>query len=81
MRVQSMYTDWSIRDFYIPAEIKFWTFDADTYCPGCTNARFGGEALQNDTARDSEGNPVHPVFTTDEWEGEIVCADCKGVIA
>lgn len=59
-----------------------YTYDADTHCLDCTVNRFGDAIdFQSDQgAIDSEGNPVHPIFTTDEtspagqWCGS--CGDC-----
>ena len=71
---------------YDPLEIKAWGYDADTHCPFCANQRFGGEALRDDSAVDSEGNRPYPLFDVDEWQqfnGEheiLACSDCGGVI-
>ena len=46
--------------------IIYWTYMADAHCTECAETAFGAEALDNDTARDGEGNHVHPVFSTDE---------------
>ena len=46
--------------------IIYWTYMADTHCTECAETAFGAEALDNDTARDGEGNHAHPVFSTDE---------------
>lgn len=73
-------------DMYIPREIKAWQYNAGYHCPFCANQRFGGDALRDDTAVDSEGNHAHPLFSTDEWQqfnGEreiLTCDDCQNVI-
>jgi hypothetical protein len=52
-----------------------WTFEADTHCTECTCKRFGADIVMDDTARDREGNSVHPIFT---WQSEVTeyCGDC-----
>lgn len=62
-----------------------YAYEADHHCIDCTRERFGGsaEADQNGVpirARDNEGNPVHPVFDTDEQFLDLVCGDCGEVI-
>ena len=47
-------------------DITHWCYNADTHCHACAEKAFGIQALEDDTARDGEGNPVHPVFSTDE---------------
>lgn len=54
-----------------------YTYDADTHCPNCAEARFGrckdGFIACPDThdwrpgPLDSEGNPVGAIFSWDEW--------------
>lgn len=67
-----------------------YSFEADMHCVECTLARnrerpfslddplgFGKGCDENGlpyAATDSEGNAVHPVFSTDE--GEECCGDC-----
>ncbi len=42
------------------------------------------KAVELEIIRDSEGNPIHPVFSIDEWynigEGDqtLACSDCGG---
>ena len=82
-----------------------YTFEADNHCVDCTSKRFqymdfylnppaeGCDANGlHEYQVDSEGNLVHPVFSTDEWqefdEGFIAdnptqyltCGDCHEVI-
>jgi hypothetical protein len=44
------------------------------------------KAVELEIIRDSEGNPIHPVFDIDEWynigEGNqvLVCGDCSAVL-
>ena len=50
-----------------------WTYDADVHCDACAEARFGEPGAQEDT----EGNPIRPIFETDEQpEGGYFCGDC-----
>ena len=44
-----------------------YTYEADIQCPNCTRNRFG-DAVDDDLNPpvDQEGNPIHPVFMTDE---------------
>ena len=67
--------------------IIYWTYMADTHCTECAGTAFGAEALDNGTARDGEGNPVHPVFSTDEgrideWDKcmSVTCGTCRNAI-
>ena len=68
-----------------------YTYEADVHCIDCTNKRFGATPTYR-IHRDNEGNLVHPVFSTDEWqeldEGflaenptqYLVCGDCHEII-
>lgn len=81
-----------------------YTYNADCHCVGCTQAYHAdgwfdidtggpeGDALDEHDipygATDSEGNPIHPIFSTSEGsigedgnEMDIICGDCLGVIA
>ncbi len=65
-----------------------YTYEADCHCVDCAVKRFGfgtaqtelpGDALldENDIPADqldNEGNPIHPIFASDE--GESICGDC-----
>ena len=42
--------------------IHYYTYEADAHCIACTDARFG------DKTHDLEGNPINPVFVTDEFD-------------
>lgn len=66
-----------------------YTYDADTHCVSCakiTAFRLAPESLNEDIqydehgiavqSVDSEGNPVHPVFSTDEQLEPLFCGDC-----
>lgn len=53
--------------------IVAYTYEADVHCPACANNRFGQHIRYPRDANgipldstDREGNPVHPVFSTDE---------------
>lgn len=72
-------------------ELIAYTYDADYHCTGCAYDRFPGMNSGNsDEYRDSEGNPPHPLFDTDEWyandmyEGNtkatLGCSTCHEVI-
>ncbi|MDR0779312.1 MAG: hypothetical protein LBF16_01260 [Pseudomonadales bacterium] len=69
-----------------------YTYEADVHCPDCTSDRFGPNSaydrlhLPGDfdehavpyDATDREGNPIHPVFSTDEMlDGPYSCGTCR----
>jgi hypothetical protein len=57
-------------------EIVGYTYEAGIHCTDCAEKRFTAATLKADTAEDSEGNEVHPIFVSDEgWEDET-CSDC-----
>ncbi len=71
--------------------IVAYTFDADQWCPQCTLERFcdgSGDDVEVDEngvpfdAEDSEGNPVHPVFSWDEHDLVFGGTDpaCRGCV-
>lgn len=67
-----------------------YTYEADVHCPSCAfNAAAVGLlkreqplALGSDEHGlafdlvDREGNPIHPIFSTDEGADVEVCGDC-----
>ena len=53
-----------------------WTYDADMHCNSCAIAQFGESALFADDTRDSEGNPLHPIFSWSERNDDDYCGDC-----
>lgn len=62
-----------------------WSYEADHHCCDCTEKRFGADVPES--SRDNEGNPIHPVFSTDEQlsEGEdnrlpLVCGTCRAIV-
>lgn len=57
-------------------DIVAYQYEADFHCVPCATARWG-EHLADENTRDEEGNPIHPVFETDEVNlcGES-CGDC-----
>lgn len=60
-------------------KIIAYTYEADIHCCSCAEARFGtqdGRDWVSEDAEDGEGNPVHPVFSTDELEDDEVCGTC-----
>jgi hypothetical protein len=68
-----------------------YTYDAAMHCPDCTAKYAWGlmqgddveilNAIENETLRDSENNPIHPVFDTDEsGDSPDHCNDCRAFI-
>ena len=69
-----------------------YTYEADTHCPTCAEARYGrsadGRWIAPEDSTDSEGNNVGAVAPWDEWHvhGEgaapyvLACGTCQGVI-
>lgn len=65
-----------------------YTYGADIHCPYCTLDQFGQDerGFVPADAEDFEGNPIHPVFSWDEWFNfddlceTLVCGDCFGEI-
>lgn len=50
--------------------------DAETLCEDCARVRYGAY-LDNPDATDSEDNPIHPIFSTDESGIDgIACCAC-----
>tara|TARA_R100000306_G_C4319210_1_gene114242 strand:- start:107 stop:382 length:276 start_codon:yes stop_codon:yes gene_type:complete len=82
--------------------ITAYTYEADTHCIACTRKRFfnlyksvyddAGFHFWSHTLIDSEGNHIHPIFSTDEWQEYdpsfladnptqyLTCSDCLEVI-
>lgn len=54
--------------------ILAWTYEADIHCASCARKRFG-DALDNPDTEDSEGNPLHPVYSWN-MEQQEYCGDC-----
>lgn len=72
--------------------IVAYTFDADVACPDCTRYRYKHNLLNrskcskstdehgipdNPAPEDSDGNEVHPVFSTDEGFEDACCGYCN----
>lgn len=65
-----------------------YSYDADIHCIGCTQGRLANsgfkfpvndrrdEHLIPENAVDSEGNKIHPIFSTDENSDGLYCGDC-----
>lgn len=64
-----------------------YTYEADAHCPACTKERFVFRSLtvcqspldEHDIpykSIDREGNLIHPMFSTDEYEFEVY-GDCR----
>lgn len=58
--------------------IVAYTYNAAFHCVACTERRF---PVGLDHARDCEGEPVRPVFSTDEIHPLDACNDCGTFIA
>ena len=61
-------------------EIMGYTYEADMHCTSCTIERFGDWDLSmrmdaKDWPHDSEGNPVHVVWSVDEYTPSM-CGTC-----
>ncbi len=60
-----------------------YDYEADHHCVDCAEDRFPleeqGRWIDED-AVDAEGNPVHPIFSTDEVGEDEVCGDCGAAI-
>lgn len=54
-------------------EVVGYTADADVWCCLCAY-RFYGKA---EGREDSEGNPVHPIFSSDVCHKGDVCSHCE----
>lgn len=65
-----------------------YTYEADVHCVDCTRKRFPRESAPADypytdsagvplTARDREGNVVHPITDIDESANTEHCGDCR----
>lgn len=72
-------------------EVVGYTYDAATHCVDCTAKYARGlmqgddveilNAIENETLRDSENNPIHPIFSTDEaGDTPDHCDDCGAFI-
>lgn len=60
-------------------DIVAYAYEAAMHCPSCAEQRFGAEALTNPATRDSEGNPITPLFAGNVEKAET-CDDHHGVI-
>lgn len=56
-------------------DIIAYAYDAALHCPECTP-----DNLKREDAVDSEGNPVHPIFGSDELNSEDTCDDCGNLL-
>lgn len=70
-----------------------YTYTSACHCPACTYKLFAPSADQSvpaaglmdehgipSNAKDREGNPIHPIFDTDETPQLEFCADCGEII-
>lgn len=69
------------------SKVIAYAYDADIHCVNCTHKRFDGfmyyacgQWYMHGAAKDSEGNPVHPVFDTEENPDGLYCGDCRETI-
>lgn len=54
-----------------------YAYDADVHCVDCATEKFG-DALDAEDTEDSEGNPLHPIFASEEGpEHGSRCGDCS----
>lgn len=65
-----------------------YNYEADTHCVICTQRRhvmqpFSSVGVNHfdehhlpENAHDNEGNPIHPIFSTDEQLEPLYCGDC-----
>lgn len=54
-----------------------YSFSADEFCVLCADLA----GMTAEGATDREGNPVHPIFSTDEQLREVYCGNCGEWIA
>lgn len=54
-----------------------YTYEAACHCENCAENRFGQKLFDDlDPPTDKEGNEVHPIFETDEFDTEQYCDEC-----
>jgi len=53
-----------------------YTYEADFHCVSCTLLRFPPDEDGNRYGEDIEGNPINPVWSFDDLDGDEVCGDC-----
>ncbi len=56
--------------------IVAWAYEASLHCPDCAYARFGNDLHKKET-RDSNGNPLHPIFSHENDHRGQVCDVCR----
>lgn len=63
-------------------EVIGYTYEADYHCVDCAEKRFGPgvDNLGKEPKYDNEGNMVHPIFASDEFEETESCGDCGATI-
>ncbi len=60
-----------------------YAYDADTHCVVCAHHTFPPKPGNHGKifgATDHEGNPVRPIFDTDEGAAEDHCGDCGSAL-
>jgi hypothetical protein len=53
-----------------------YTYEADIHCLTCAGKRFEENEHCELVGTDNEGNPIHPVFNTDEFPNPEYCGTC-----
>ena len=61
-----------------------YTYNADWHCPACAKQMFFradapayiDKNFVPYSTKDNDGNPIHPVFSTDDTDGLQHCGDC-----
>ena len=58
-------------------DIIGWAYESDVHCIFCAALHFG-PALHDEVTslRDADGNPLHPIFASDERAETDCCGDC-----
>ena len=62
-----------------------YSADADVWCPECAKHTYADQPLNesgdlSEEAFDHEGNPIHPIFSTDSPEVDECCNKCGELV-
>jgi hypothetical protein len=64
-------------DYMKSYSIIAYSWDAALHCPNCTYKYFSVNCPEHlETLEDSEGNPINPVFASDDLTELDCCDDC-----